>query len=198
VLQEHSAQYYRYHFKHRNLKPAPTAVQFFEILPHSTLLSLFKHSKMRSSLFFSSVVLSLASGILAQSGGCGKPIPEDIKLGTSKNQTINSESGHTPRKYRIHLPKTYDVNVPVPLILSYHGRNKDMKFQERLSQFANASYGFEGISVFPEGVPVSLLLGRHAGTTEQLLERRKGNQAMARRSRLSTRYQRRQVHLRAH
>jgi poly(3-hydroxybutyrate) depolymerase len=126
---------------------------------------------MRSSLFFNAIALSLASGILAQSDGCKKAIPEDITLGVSKNQTIDSESGHTPRKYRIRVPKTYDNNVPVPLILSYHGRSKDMKFQEKLSQFANASYGFEGISVFPEGVPVSLLLGRHVTTTEQLPER---------------------------
>ena len=69
------------------------------------------------------------------------------------------------------MPKSYDNSVPVPLILSYHGRGKDMKFQEKLSQFANASYGFEGISVFPEGVPVSLLLRRHVAITEQLPER---------------------------
>lgn len=28
-----------------------------------------------------------------------------------------------------------------------------MKYQEELSQFSNASYGFDGISVYPEGVP---------------------------------------------
>lgn len=110
---------------------------------------------MRSPLVLTSAVLSIASGVFAQSEGCGKAIPGDIELGTSKNQTIDSESGHTPRRYRIRVPKTYDNSVPVPLILSYHGRGKDMKFQEKLSQFGNASYGFEGISVFPNGVPVS-------------------------------------------
>jgi poly(3-hydroxybutyrate) depolymerase len=110
---------------------------------------------MRAPFFFGSIILSLATGVLSQSKGCGKALPGDIELGRSKNQTIDSESGHTPRKYRIHVPKTYDNSVPVPLILSYHGRNQDMKFQEKLSQFANASFGFEGISVFPEGVPVS-------------------------------------------
>lgn len=40
------------------------------------------------------------------------------------------------------------------MIVSFHGRNKDMEYQEELSQFSNASYGFEGIAVYPEGVPV--------------------------------------------
>jgi poly(3-hydroxybutyrate) depolymerase len=111
---------------------------------------------MRSPFFVSSVILSVAIGVLSQSDGCGKALPGKVELGKSRNQTIDSESGHTPRKYRIRVPNTYDNSVPVPLILSYHGRGKDMKFQEKLSQFANASYGFEGISVFPEGVPVSL------------------------------------------
>lgn len=69
------------------------------------------------------------------------------------NQTIDSQSGSSPRKYRIHLPKNYTNDEPVPLILSFHGRSRDMKYQEKLSQFSNASYGFNGIAVYPEGVP---------------------------------------------
>ncbi|KAF2005480.1 carbohydrate esterase family 1 protein [Amniculicola lignicola CBS 123094] len=87
------------------------------------------------------------------SSGCGKAIPDGIELGKSKNQTISSKNGASPRKYRIHVPDSYKTDVPVPLILSFHGRDKDMKFQEKLSMFSNASYGFEGISVYPEGVP---------------------------------------------
>lgn len=109
---------------------------------------------MRTPIFLVSTLLSLATRTLQQSDGCQKSIPGDIELGKSKNFTITSKSGHTPRKYRIHVPKSYDNTVPVPLILSFHGRGKDMKFQEKLSQFSNASYGFEGIAVYPEGVSV--------------------------------------------
>lgn len=90
--------------------------------------------------------------------GCGGPLPTGIELDKSVDLTINSSSGVSPRKYRLHLPKSYDTNAKVPLILSFHGRGKNAKSQEELSQFSNATYGFDGISVYPEGVPVSMSL----------------------------------------
>jgi poly(3-hydroxybutyrate) depolymerase len=116
---------------------------------------------MKSLLFTIPAAASFAVGVASlasqPSSGCGKQIPKAIELGTSKNLTIDSASGETPRNYRIHVPESYDTNVPVPLIFSFHGRGKDMEFQDQLSQFSNASYGFGGIAVYPEGVPVSLL-----------------------------------------
>lgn len=91
------------------------------------------------------------------SKGCGKLLPSDVELGVSNYSTINSESGVSPRKYLIHVPESYQINVPVPLILSFHGRTQTAEYQENLSQFSNASYGFEGISVYPEGVPVRFI-----------------------------------------
>jgi poly(3-hydroxybutyrate) depolymerase len=90
----------------------------------------------------------------APSSGCHQQIPDGISPGKSVNLTIDSKSGITPREYRLHVPKSYNENTPLPLILSFHGRGKTGKFQEALSQFSNASYGFEGIVVYPEGVPV--------------------------------------------
>ncbi|KAL1608967.1 hypothetical protein SLS59_002159 [Nothophoma quercina] len=107
---------------------------------------------------FSTTILAALSGISGASvtyekSGCGGSLPEGIELDKSVNLTISSSSGVSTRGYRLHLPKTYDTNKKVPLILSYHGRGKDAKFQEELSQFSNATYGFEGISVYPEGIP---------------------------------------------
>jgi poly(3-hydroxybutyrate) depolymerase len=115
---------------------------------------------MLSSLLLSSVFLSLVpsiSGLALKDSDrkCHKPLPDDIKLGKSANLTIDSSSGVSPRKYRIHVPKTYDSSKNVPVILSFHGRGKDAKFQEKLSKFSNSTYGFEGIVVYPEGIPVS-------------------------------------------
>ncbi|KAF1946992.1 poly depolymerase [Clathrospora elynae] len=87
------------------------------------------------------------------SHGCGQALPDGISVDKSVNLTLDSANGMTVRKYRLHLPKSYDIGTPAPLILSFHGRGKDGKFQEELSQFSNASYGFEGISVYPEGLP---------------------------------------------
>ena len=116
---------------------------------------------MSSLLLLVFILLSLdfaradASIFRRSSKGCGKDLPDGVKLGYSKNLTVKSDSGASPREYRIHVPESYKNENAVSLILSFHGRNKDMKFQEKLSQFSNASYSFEGITVFPQGVPVS-------------------------------------------
>ncbi|KAI4684269.1 hypothetical protein J4E81_009149 [Alternaria sp. BMP 2799] len=87
--------------------------------------------------------------------GCGKSLPKGVELDKSVDLTLESESGVSPRKYRLHIPPSYDNNKPVPLILSFHGRGKNAKYQEALSQFSNASYGFGGLVAYPEGVPNS-------------------------------------------
>ena len=86
--------------------------------------------------------------------GCNAPLPEGVESDHSVNLTLPSSSGVTPRKYRLHLPPDYDSTKELPLILSFHGRSQDALYQEKLSQFSNASYGFKGIAVYPEGVPL--------------------------------------------
>jgi poly(3-hydroxybutyrate) depolymerase len=115
------------------------------------------------SISLLSLVFFVAGGACQtsqRSSGCGKPAPHVLEQGDSKNFTIKSASGKSPRRYRIHVPESYDRDVTVPLVLSFHGRGKDMKYQEQLSQFSNKSYGFEGIAVYPEGVPVSSVDGQ--------------------------------------
>jgi hypothetical protein len=127
---------------------------------HSYLSTRLCNNNMFSSLLLSSVFLSLVPSINSlalrdSDRKCHKPLPDTVELGKSVDLTIDSSSGVSPRKYRIHVPKTYDSSTNVPVIVSFHGRGKDAKFQEKLSQFSNSTYGFEGIVVYPEGVPVS-------------------------------------------
>jgi poly(3-hydroxybutyrate) depolymerase len=114
---------------------------------------------MKSALSFFALLIA-ATAVSTRSAkpecGCGKDLPKGVELDKSVNLTLKSESGVSPRKYRIHIPPSYDNKTPVPLILSFHGRGKDAKYQEALSQFSNASYGFQGIVAYPEGVPVFL------------------------------------------
>ncbi|KAI4945884.1 hypothetical protein J4E91_007798 [Alternaria rosae] len=115
---------------------------------------------MRSSwsiraVLFAATATAASSSNTAADCGCGKPLPKGVELDKSVDLTLDSESGVSPRKYRLHIPPSYDDNKPVPLILSFHGRGKTAKYQEALSQFSNASYGFEGIVAYPEGVPNS-------------------------------------------
>ncbi|KAF2999278.1 hypothetical protein E8E13_003899 [Curvularia kusanoi] len=115
---------------------------------------------MLSNLFLGAAILAALPSVSCVSAedtncGCGKPLPEGIELDKSVDLTINSSSGLATRGYRLHLPKTYDTNKKVPLILSFHGRGKNAEFQEALSQFSNATYGFEGIAIYPEGAPLN-------------------------------------------
>jgi poly(3-hydroxybutyrate) depolymerase len=86
--------------------------------------------------------------------GCGKALPTVIQAGESQEFKLESKSGVSPRRYRIHIPKSYNKDKRVPVILSFHGRGGNAKKQEALSQFSDPKFGFEGISVYPEGVPV--------------------------------------------
>ncbi len=106
-----------------------------------------------TALAFLPHVIGLPANDIAY--GCGSLVPEGIELGRSVDLTIKSSSGLSTRGYRLHLPSTYDRYTKTPLILSFHGRGKDAKYQEELSQFSNATYGFGGISVYPEGAALN-------------------------------------------
>lgn len=137
---------------------------------------------MKPSLVLSFVLPSLVSGTPYPQPTASYPVggiafPEGVSPGKSANLTIASKSGVTPRRYRLHVPANYDDHKKAPLILSFHGRGKDAKFQEALSQFSNASYGFDGIAVYPEGVAVRI---RHSSSEQRHLligaQTRKGTQ----------------------
>ena len=144
----------------------------------------------------------LAAGGACQTSGCGKPVPKIVEPGTSKNLVIESASGTTPREYRIYVPESYNPDVPVPIILSFHGRGSDMEDQDQLSGFSNQSYGFEGIAVYPQGVPVSAVHvqspNERAATKPNIVEQGYPRQAIARRSRRRHQHQRCRFHPRTH
>ena len=71
--------------------------------------------------------------------GCGSSLLKGIELDKSVSLTISSSSGVATRGYRLHLPRSYETIQIVLPILSFHGRGKDAKFQEELSQFSNAT-----------------------------------------------------------
>jgi hypothetical protein len=135
------------------------AIKFRILLPSG--------ASMMISLSFLPAIFAVISAVASRSvqttnpsRGCEEALPDGIHKDTSVNLKLRSASGVTPRKYRLHVPSSYQKGQPVPLILSFHGRGKKAEFQEALSQFSNASYGFEGIVVYPEGVPVCSVLSQ--------------------------------------
>ncbi|KAA8649041.1 hypothetical protein EYZ11_007447 [Aspergillus tanneri] len=88
----------------------------------------------------------------AGSAGCGKPLPKDQSPGGNSHPTDFITSDGTPRTYLIHIPSNYNVNRPVPLIFSFHGRHKTAESQEALSQFSNEDWNPDAIAVYPQGL----------------------------------------------
>lgn len=160
---------------------------------------------MKSILATAAVFSLTALEGLAYSGsksGCNALLPDDAKPGKSVNLKLPSSSGVSPREYRLHLPAGYDGTEKLPLILSFHGRTRSAKSQEELSHF-NETYGFEGISVYPQGVPLvnevrcsqNIYMRKcQQCTTDEWHQ----NSTMGRRPRCAGEYQRRQVHPRTH
>lgn len=114
-----------------------------------------------------SIVATLAASVVAEkSSGCAKTsLPGKVELGKSTDLTIESTSINdtsSTRNYRIHVPESYEFGTAVPLLFSFHGRGKDAAYQERLSQFSNESFGFGGIAVYPQGIPVCTVYSHEA------------------------------------
>ena len=100
--------------------------------------------------------LTLAGDVISQSistlrqpgtAGCGTHHTVD---GVSRDFELSSNGRN--RTYRIHLPSSYDPNVPAPLVFSYHGHGQDMVKQETLSQFSNDAINPNMIAVYPQGL----------------------------------------------
>ncbi|KAF7180047.1 hypothetical protein CNMCM7691_009213 [Aspergillus felis] len=82
--------------------------------------------------------------------GCGKPLPEHFLPGGSYKAHINTTNGL--RDYIIHIPCSYDENRAIPLIFSFHARDKNAEYQEQLSQFSNVAWNPDAIAVYPQGL----------------------------------------------
>ena len=118
---------------------------------------MFPSNSFKAYLYYG---LTLAGHILPISGniirtrgtvGCGTPHSVN---GVSRNFSVSTDGGQ--RTYRLHLPSSYDVNTPTPLIISFHGHGKDMVEQETLSQFSNDAINPNMIAVYPQGLKGSV------------------------------------------
>jgi poly(3-hydroxybutyrate) depolymerase len=78
-------------------------------------------------------------------------------LSEDNPSNITIKSGKLERNFLLHIPRTYDAKTEVPLILSFHGRAKTARYQEKLSQFSNASFNPDAIAVYPNGYMVCWL-----------------------------------------
>ncbi|KAF8852581.1 carbohydrate esterase family 1 protein [Acephala macrosclerotiorum] len=82
--------------------------------------------------------------------GCGKLLPKGQTLGSVTNVSI--ASGGLQRSYLISIPPRYNAFIPAPLILSYHGGNRDALSQLQLDQLTNPEFNTVSMVVYPQGI----------------------------------------------
>lgn len=97
-----------------------------------------------------------ASGALAASAGCGQtPSLTSGFLNDNQTAVTVSDSDSTSRRYRVFLPDSYDPNTPTPVILSYHGANRQIEQQVALDEFTTSFFNQNYIVVYLQGLSVS-------------------------------------------
>jgi poly(3-hydroxybutyrate) depolymerase len=109
---------------------------------------------MASSLMASVLVLLLSLYPIAALGLAeyGQiTFPGVLPPGTTNVSILSSG---IVRDFLLSIPSAYDGSTPVPLIFSFHGRNKGAEYQQELSQFSNSSFNKDGIAVYPYGLMV--------------------------------------------
>lgn len=95
-----------------------------------------------------------SSGSGNASSGCGSALPAGIQAGGTTN-TFYIQSAEQNRSYDIHVPSTYNITTPSPLIVAYHGNTETPATIEGYSGFSSEAWNPFGIVVYPAGVSVS-------------------------------------------
>ncbi|KAI7487265.1 alpha/beta-hydrolase [Hortaea werneckii] len=108
---------------------------------------------------FTSVLLcafclfSSYANAFTKSAGCGEPLPAGLKQGgTGSSNRLTITSSGVKRSYLLHLPRVYTPTNAHGLIFSFHGRGKNAKEQEQLSQFSNYNLNPNMLVVYPDGI----------------------------------------------
>ncbi len=82
------------------------------------------------------------------STGCGQPAP--VRPGRTAERTISS--GGLRRQYLLHLPPSYQVDSPTPLVLSFHGHGANANDQEGRTGLSRVADEQGFIAVYPQGL----------------------------------------------
>ncbi|RAQ94601.1 alpha/beta hydrolase family esterase [Thermogemmatispora tikiterensis] len=82
-----------------------------------------------------------------KSQGCGQPA---VARGTTLVETLLS--GGVTRSYRLHIPSGYQPDLPLPLVLNFHGHGSSGKQQETYTGFSVLADREDFFVVYPDGV----------------------------------------------
>jgi len=86
--------------------------------------------------------------------GCG--IPSPVKVGTTEQQTVAVDpqvsQGSATRTYLLHVPTNYQPQIPLPLLLVFHGRGSNAAEIEGYTGFSLLADRERFITVYPQGL----------------------------------------------
>ncbi|HET8846011.1 MAG TPA: PHB depolymerase family esterase, partial [Ktedonobacteraceae bacterium] len=90
-----------------------------------------------------------------QASGCGNASP--VKAGTTEQEAVPVDpqvsQGATTRTYLLHVPVDYQPQLPLPLLLIFHGRGSNAAEIEGYSGFSQLADRERFIAVYPQGLP---------------------------------------------
>lgn len=81
------------------------------------------------------------------SAGCERT--QSVQVGQTTNVTLND------RWYLLYFPENYEPTNPAPMILSYHGGNRNASEQQALDLLSTPFFNEDYIVVYPNGIDVS-------------------------------------------
>lgn len=86
--------------------------------------------------------------------GCGKSLPQGQSTGKIYNISITSSG--LGRSYLVFIPPRYNAHVLAPLILSYHGGNRNASQQLELDELTSPEFNTDSMVVYPQGIDVRI------------------------------------------
>lgn len=113
---------------------------------------------------FLQILSFAASSALAASSGCGQTpsLEYGILSDNQTAETVDQDSlVSTSRRYRVFLPDSYDPNTPAPVILSYHGANRQIEQQVALDELTTSFFNEDYIVVYLQGTAESSKRPKH-------------------------------------
>lgn len=94
----------------------------------------------------------------ASSAGCTRA--KTVKVGQTTNVTLDG------RWYLLYFPEKYKPTSPAPLILSFHGGNRNASEQQSLDLLSTPFFNEDYIVVYPNGIDVGLILDSSLGFSQ--------------------------------
>lgn len=124
-----------------NVRPFPPR-EYIQAMAYSTTLSL--------RMLLLGLGLWAYHVAAASSAGCTRN--QTVKVGQTTNVTSDG------RWYLLYFPEQYNPTSPAPLVLSYHGGNRNASEQQSLDLLSTPFFNEGYIVVYPNGIDVSVIL----------------------------------------